>query len=133
MHRQKALRTTAWATLRGALFPPPQLPVVVLLYRPSVQVVDDDNLPSALKFIRDGVADWLVVDDGDLSSVSWIYRGSRHPTDRPGVAVEVRARPAGEARLVTGCVDLLLRAGEVGAADSVVEHLRAALDALARA
>lgn len=63
--------------------------VVVLLRRlaPS-NGLDDDNLRSALKAIRDGLADGLGVDDGD-PSVTWEYDQRRGPY---GVEVEIRRR-----------------------------------------
>lgn len=67
------------------------LPVVVTLTRRSPRALDDDNLRSALKAVRDGVADALGVDDRD-PRVTWEYdqvRGSY------GVDVRIVRTPRG--------------------------------------
>ena len=54
-----------------------------------------DNLPMSLKATRDGIADWLGVDDGDPSLV-WHYNQSKHPVPgKFGVLVQVYAPPEG--------------------------------------
>jgi hypothetical protein len=52
--------------------PRPDLPCIVTLTRISPRKLDDDNLQGAFKGVRDEVADWLGVDDGD-SRVTWLY------------------------------------------------------------
>jgi hypothetical protein len=50
------------------------LPVVVELVRVGKRLLDDDNLPGALKAIRDDVADWLGITDGPTDArASWVY------------------------------------------------------------
>ena len=51
----------------------PGLPLEVELVRVAPRRLDSDNLTSSLKAVRDGVADWLGVDDGD-ERVLWRYR-----------------------------------------------------------
>jgi len=46
--------------------------LVVRLTRVSPRQLDSDNLASALKAVRDGVADWLRIDDGS-PLVRWEY------------------------------------------------------------
>ena len=71
-----------------------QAPLVrVLLVRTGPRKLDDDNLRGALKAVRDGVADWRGVDDGD-ASWEWIYAQER---GKPGVRVLVGLPLAGEA------------------------------------
>lgn len=48
------------------------LPMIVTLTRIAPRALDDDNLRSALKSVRDGVADRLGVDDRD-PRVEWAY------------------------------------------------------------
>lgn len=48
---------------------------------------DSDNLRSSLKVVRDAVAEWLGVDDGDTSAVSWSY--SQRLGYKPGVKIIV--------------------------------------------
>lgn len=60
-------------------------PLPVKLVRVSPSKLDDDNLRSALKGVRDGIADALHVDDGS-DHVAWDYGQERGPF---GVWVEV--------------------------------------------
>jgi hypothetical protein len=53
-------------------------PLVVLLVRVSPRPLDSDNLASACKAVRDGIADALEVDDRD-PRVSWHYAQERGP------------------------------------------------------
>ena len=62
--------------------------LLVTLTRVSPRVLDDDGVVSALKAVRDGVADALRVNDRD-PRVSWLY-AQRHGA----AAVEVRVEPA---------------------------------------
>jgi len=48
------------------------LPVTVVLTRIAPRRLDGDNLQSGFKAVRDGVADWLGVDDGS-SLIDWQY------------------------------------------------------------
>ena len=50
----------------------PKLPCDVWLIRVGQRQLDDDNLASAFKAIRDEIADWLKIDDGG-SQVMWHY------------------------------------------------------------
>lgn len=82
--RVKAERdATAWL-LRPVAKPP--LPCVVLLTRiaPSGGL-DDDNLPGALKGVRDQIAAWIGVDDRKREIVRYRYAQRR---GKWGVAVE---------------------------------------------
>ena len=49
------------------------LPVSIMLCRVSAGVLDDDNLRSALKGVRDGIADAYGVADND-PRIRWCYR-----------------------------------------------------------
>ncbi len=51
---------------------PPSLPVGVKLTRIAPRELDDDNLWGSLKAVRDGVADWLRVQDNN-PQVMWLY------------------------------------------------------------
>jgi hypothetical protein len=59
---------------------------VVRMVRYAPRQLDDDNLASALKSVRDGVADALGVDDRD-PRVVWVCDQLSSPTH--GVAVEI--------------------------------------------
>lgn len=47
-------------------------PLIITLTRIGSRKLDSDNLAASFKAIRDGVADWLGVDDGD-ERLTWIY------------------------------------------------------------
>ncbi len=69
MARKKAQRGIvrhAFAKLAG------MLPAIVTLKRIGPRMLDDDNLRSALKAVRDGLADVIGVDDGD-ARYRWTY------------------------------------------------------------
>jgi uracil-DNA glycosylase len=75
MARARRVKSERWAVgmMLNAHKPPP-MPVLVLLGRVARSHVplDDDNLRGALKAVRDEVARWLGVDDGD-ARVVWRY------------------------------------------------------------
>ncbi len=66
----------------------PELPVTVTLTRIGAKTLDDDNLRSAAKAARDGVADWLGLDDAD-PRVTWAYAQQIGKTGEYGLIVEV--------------------------------------------
>ncbi|TAM22383.1 MAG: hypothetical protein EPN60_16960 [Nevskiaceae bacterium] len=57
-----------------------QAPCVITLTRvsPGTRPMDDDNLPGALKAIRDGIADRIGIDDGD-PRLTWRYAQRKGP------------------------------------------------------
>lgn len=63
-------------------------PCVVLLTRIGVRRLDSDNAVGACKHVRDGVADWLGIDDGDESKVTWQY-GPQETSKDVGVRVQI--------------------------------------------
>ena len=65
--RQKAFNALC------AVGAPMPLPCTIVLTRVAPRGLDGDNLQSAFKATRDGVADWLGVDDGD-PRLDWQYR-----------------------------------------------------------
>lgn len=68
--RTKHFRLAAGYAVAGEQVP--DGPVVVTLTRIGKRTLDDDNLASAFKAIRDGVADGLGINDND-PSVTWAY------------------------------------------------------------
>jgi hypothetical protein len=64
----------------------PELPCVVLLIRIAPRELDCDGVVSALKQVRDGVADWLEIDDRD-KRVTWRYAQQKRSSY--GVRIEV--------------------------------------------
>jgi hypothetical protein len=70
----------------GMLSAMPGPPLTIRLTRRSPGVLDDDNLPPALKSIRDGIADKLGIDDRD-PRVKWFYAQER--TKGYAVCIEI--------------------------------------------
>jgi hypothetical protein len=87
--RAKGQRWTIALLLRAELKRAPQPPLEVRLVRIAPRRLDGDNLQRALKAIRDGVADWLGVDDGD-PRLTWLYDQGAGAPKYYGVRVEVR-------------------------------------------
>lgn len=81
----KAHRTAARAAMTGAATSAPPPPLTVVLTRLGPRTLDGDNLQASLKAVRDGIADWLGLDDGH-AGLDWQYRQRRGPY---GVEVEV--------------------------------------------
>ena len=68
-----------------------ELPAVVTFTRYSPQLMDDDNLPTAFKHVRDGIAKFVGVDDGD-ARWHWVYRQER--ARHHGIRVEIEPAAA---------------------------------------
>ncbi len=85
--RAKVHRETARLMLM-AQGKPPVLPVTVTMTRLSARRLDSDNLASACKAARDGIADWLGVDDGD-DRVKWVPAQAVGKPKEYGLIVEV--------------------------------------------
>jgi hypothetical protein len=83
MSRNKAVKEAVRAALARAL--PVPLPCRVIVTRFGQRELDSDNLPRALKAVRDVVASWLGVDDAD-KRVKWRVR------QRAGWIQKVRIR-----------------------------------------
>ena len=63
-------------------------PLAVILTRIAPCKLDDDNLRSSLKATRDGVADWLGIDDRN-PRVRWLYDQEKRAPRTYGVRVHV--------------------------------------------
>ena len=89
--RAKSARNKIHRTTASRLVKPHTLPCIVTLIRIAPRDLDDDNLASGFKAIRDGVADCLGIDDRD-PRVKWLYSQKR---GRPKqYAALVRIEPA---------------------------------------
>jgi hypothetical protein len=64
------------------------LPATVVLTRVAPRKLDGDNLQSGFKAVRDGVADWLGVDDGN-GLVDWQYAQRSGKPSEYAVEIEV--------------------------------------------
>lgn len=67
--------------------PRPSLPVRVTFSR--IGEGDDDNIERGMKPLRDRIAEWLGVDDGDKTKVRWAYEDI-HPVAREKPSLSVR-------------------------------------------
>lgn len=85
--RSKVHRHTA-ATMLRAAGKPPAPPVSVTLTRIGARTLDTDNLSSGCKAARDGIADWLGLDDGD-ERITWRYGQQKGAAGEFGLIVEV--------------------------------------------
>lgn len=82
---RKAATKAVMAEVLPRLAVVPPGPWVVTLTRYGTKRMDDDGVRSALKVVRDCVADWLGVDDGDTERVKWRYRQRGGFVGRVGV------------------------------------------------
>ena len=74
---RKALhRNTARCIMQSHARPSHGGPITITLTRIAPRQLDDDNLASGFKSARDGVADWLGIDDGD-KRLTWRYAQRR--------------------------------------------------------
>ena len=90
--RVKRQRLMAWANLRTLERPAFLGPVTISLTRIAPRELDGDNLQSGFKATRDGVADWLGVDDGD-KRLTWEYHQKRGAAHYYGVEIKVSSIP----------------------------------------
>ena len=79
-------RAVAWSLMGHER---PQFPVVVTLTRVGVRDLDDDNLASAFKAVRDELAAWLGCDDGPRAPVSWRYAQRRGEPKEYAVEIQI--------------------------------------------
>lgn len=90
------VRSDTWFALLAARkkFDPSLLPCVVTLTRIAPRKLDEgDNLPGGtFKSVRDGVADWLEVDDAS-PMVEWRYAQRRGRPKQYEAEIRIEARP----------------------------------------
>ena len=83
----KSQRQKAFNALASVAAPLP-LPCTIVLTRVAPRALDGDNLQSGFKAVRDGVADWLGVDDGS-QLVEWQYKQRADGVKNYKVEIEV--------------------------------------------
>lgn len=88
--RTKVHRSTAYWLLRALAAKPPGGRHAVLIVRVAPRQLDDDNLRSAAKALRDGVADWWGCDDRD-PRIEWRYAQERGRPKEYAVRLEISA------------------------------------------
>lgn len=86
---QRGRREKASTLARLAMFRPPRPPLDVEIIRLSRGRLDDDGATASAKHVRDAVAAWAGVDDGDTARIQFVVSQSRGDA---GVRVVVRRR-----------------------------------------
>lgn len=89
---KKASRVKQHRAAAKALTKSHPLPCIVTLTRYSPGTLDTDNLNSALKAARDGVADKLGVPDND-PRIEWRYAQAKAKRGEFGVQIRIEAKP----------------------------------------
>lgn len=85
--RKQAQRGTTKAWLHRGIAP--SLPCHVHLVRIAPRDLDDDNLASGFKAIRDEVAAWIGADDKPGSGITWSYGQERGKPKEYAIRIEV--------------------------------------------
>ena len=83
---KKKQRLTTKLCMLGVTIPPP--PLLVTITRVGPRILDDDNLASACKYVRDQIAATVGIDDGS-SLYTWRYE---QKVGKYGVDVEITSR-----------------------------------------
>ncbi|WP_408953034.1 hypothetical protein [Lysobacter sp. Hz 25] len=86
--RARARRTKAHRAAAAAIGPLPALPVVVSLSRIAPRQLDDDNLRTAFKALRDGIAARYGIPDND-KRIRWEYDQERGKPKEYGARVTI--------------------------------------------
>lgn len=86
--RAKAQRFETWVSMAQSRRPQLVLPAVITITRIAPRQLDGDNLQSACKAVRDGVADWLHIDDGS-KDLEWKYMQRKGLPKEHAVQIDV--------------------------------------------
>lgn len=121
---QACLEVTAALRQRG-LTGSTFVPVLVTMTRVSAGVLDDDNLRDPLKPVRDGVADALGINDGDVARIRFKYEQRKGPPKLPSVEVLIERQHVVPEDHVRVKVEVPRDASDAEVAAKVVEALRA--------
>lgn len=87
MRMKKMQRHATKVCMHGVVIP--QGPLTVTITRVGPRKLDDDNLQSACKYVRDEIANVIGVDDGNDRFYTWQYRQRTGPY---GVEVDITSR-----------------------------------------
>jgi hypothetical protein len=89
-HWSVRARRTKAHRLAALAVPAHPLPCVVTLIRVAPRALDDDNLASGFKALRDGIADRLGVKDND-PRITWRYAQVRGKAKEYAARVDIKA------------------------------------------
>lgn len=86
--RNREQRKLAWGTMAECRVPQPDAAIITLerRYPNHLKPMDSDNLAISFKAVRDGIADYLGIDDG---SARLLWRYTQTPAVRWGVNVTI--------------------------------------------
>lgn len=84
--QRRAVLTAIRVATRRIAIPPP--PLVIMITRVGPRKLDDDNLQSACKYVRDEIARYIGLDDGS-PQYTWMYD---QRVGEYGVEVEITSR-----------------------------------------
>ena len=88
-NRNSSHRSAAWFALKAA-GRWTEFPCVVTLTRVAPRELDGDNLQGGFKSVRDGVADWLGLDDND-KRIEWRYAQAKGEAREYAARVKIEA------------------------------------------
>lgn len=71
--------------------PKPALPCTIKITRIAPRALDDDNLAGSQKHVRDGIADWLGINDRD-PRVKYEYAQRKGKKQEYAVQIEIMAK-----------------------------------------
>lgn len=83
--KQQQRRAVKYALI-GKTVPP--LPLTITITRIGARKLDDDNLRSACKYVRDQIAEFVGVDDGS-TLYTWRYDQRTAPRGQHGIGIEI--------------------------------------------
>jgi hypothetical protein len=86
--RAKEQRWMACAALHGQFGKPPSPPLTITITRVGPRDLDSDNLAASAKHFRDGVADWLGVNDRS-KELQWLYAQEKTGKGQYGVKIHI--------------------------------------------
>lgn len=86
--RAKDQRNATRWVLQAAGKAPASGPLTITITRHGAGTMDTDGLAISAKHVRDGIADWLGMDDGH-QSLTWVYRQEKCKRGQYAVTVEV--------------------------------------------
>lgn len=92
--RSERARLERVLACRWIASPRPAFPCIIRLIRIAPRELDDDNLAGGFKSVRDGIADWLGIDDRD-PRVKWRYGQTKGKPKQYAVRVEFQSLDAG--------------------------------------
>ena len=85
----EGVKRRAWPGTR--LFVAKGETLAVALTRVAPRKLDDDNLRASAKSVRDGVADWIGIDDGD-PRIEWRYEQERGKPKEYAVRIRIERK-----------------------------------------